>query len=166
MDCKAIKGYENYLVFEDGVVLNFNTGRELKPDKTNRGYYRITVCKDNKTKRFTLHRLVAELFIPNPLNLETVNHKDGIKQHNFKSNLEWMSKEDNQSHAVDTGLCPSGEQNGNSKWKEDLIHEVCKLIERGLTRGTVLKATGITKSSFDDIRRRKTWSKVSQYYNW
>lgn len=166
MKCKEIKGYENYLVFEDGTVLNQNTGRELKPDKTNRGYYRITVCKDNKTKRFSLHRLIAELFIPNPLNLNTVNHKDGNKKHNHKSNLEWMSQADNQAHAVDNNLCPSGEQNGNSKWKEDIIHDVCSLIEQGLPRGPILKATGITKSSFDDIRRRKTWVKVSQYYNW
>jgi len=166
MECKEIKGYENYLVFEDGTVLNQNTGRELKPDKTNRGYYRITVCKDNKGKRFSLHRLVAELFSHNPLNLETVHHKDGNKNHNYKSNLEWMSQADKQAQAVDNNLCPSGEQNGNSKWKEDLIHDVCSLIEQGLTRGPILKATGITKSSFDDIRRRKTWVKVSQYYNW
>ena len=166
MRCKEIKGYENYLVFEDGVVLNQNTGRELKPDKTNRGYYRITVCKDNKTKRFSLHRLVAELFIPNPNQLETVNHNDGNKKNNSINNLEWMSQDDNQEHAVVTGLCPSGEQNGNSKWKENTIHEVCKLIEQGLTRGPILKATGVTKSTFDDIRRRKTWVKVSQYYNW
>jgi hypothetical protein len=166
MKCKEIKGYENYLVFNDGTVLNSNTDRELKPDRTNRGYYRITVCKNNKVKRYSIHRLVAELFIHNPLSLETVNHIDGDKSNNSVSNLEWLTQQDNQAHAVATDLCPKGSSNGNSKWKEDKIHEVCKLIQSGLTRTPVLEQTGITKSTFDDIRRRKTWKHISINYSW
>lgn len=42
-----------------------------------------------------MHRLVAEAFIPNPSGLDTVNHKDEVKTHNYVGNLEWMSNGDN-----------------------------------------------------------------------
>lgn len=163
---KLIKGYENYCVREDGVVFNVRTGRRLAPDVSNRGYLRITVCKDNRPKKFTIHRLVAELFIPNPHGYKTVNHINGDKSDNSIDNLEWMSQEQNQEHARLTGLCPKGELNGMSKYSEQLIHRVCELIQAGKVRNEVLAATGITKSSFDDIRRRKTWRHVSQDYCW
>lgn len=163
---KEIPEYENYLISECGTVVNNRTGRVLKPDITNRGYKRITVCKNNRVKRFAVHRLVALLFIPNPDNLPTVNHKDGNKLNNCKSNLEWMTQRENQDHAIKNNLCPKGSDNKNSKWKEEQIHKVCSLIQKRLTRSTILKMTGITKASFDDIRSRKSWKHISRDYNW
>lgn len=54
---------------------------------------------------FRLHRLVAEHFIGDPLPKETdVNHKDGNKQNNSASNLEWCTRSENMKHAIRTGL--------------------------------------------------------------
>ena len=50
------------------------------------------VCK---RKRFFIHRLVAEAYIPNPQNLKTVDHIDGNKEHNYIKNLQWMTQGDN-----------------------------------------------------------------------
>ena len=50
-------------------------------------------------KQCLIHRLVAEAFIPNPNNLDTVNHKDEVKTNNVVSNLEWMSSADNVAYS-------------------------------------------------------------------
>lgn len=166
MEFKEVPEHSNYCVYPDGRVINKATGRLLKRDKTNRGYYRITVCKNNKTTRYSVHRLVALLFIPNPNNLETVNHKSGDKADNSVGNLEWCSQEQNQAHAKATGLCPKGEAVGTARYKESQIHCACKLIVQGYQRGYILEKTGLSKATFDDIRRRKTWKYISDAYIW
>ena len=98
---KSIAGYEGlYEVSNLGRVksLNYNrTGKEriLKQQKDKHGYLRVDICKDGKLKHSKVHRLVAEAFIQNPNNLETVNHKDEDKTNNVASNLEWMTRGDN-----------------------------------------------------------------------
>lgn len=59
------------------------------PDKD--GYLRAYLCKNGKTKTFGVHKLVALMFIPNPLKMTQINHKDEIKSNNHVDNLEWCS---------------------------------------------------------------------------
>lgn len=66
----------------------------LSPKITN-GYLGINLYKNKKRKSFLVHRLVAEAFIPNPLNLPQVNHKDENKFNNYTDNLEWCTLEYN-----------------------------------------------------------------------
>lgn len=58
---------------------------------TKDGYEKVTLCNKEKTITFRVHRLVAETFIPNPLNLPHVNHKDENKRNNHVENLEFCS---------------------------------------------------------------------------
>lgn len=89
---KEIPGYEGlYEVSNQGNVRNVRRNTLLRLSKTNNGYKRVFLCKNGIKTGFQVHRLVAQSFIPNPLNLPQVNHKDEDKTNNNVDNLEWCS---------------------------------------------------------------------------
>lgn len=113
---RDIENYPGYQVSNYGRVrsLNYNhTGqvRVLKPDKDIGNYLRVVLCKNGKSRHYKVHRLVAIAFIPNPLNLPCINHKDCSRQNNFvwinpdgsvdseRSNLEWCDYSYNNNYA-------------------------------------------------------------------
>lgn len=164
-----ITNFPNYSLTEDGLVTNDVTGRILKYDLSAHKYARVTLCKEGTTKRFFVHRLVALHFIPNPDGLPMVNHIDGNKSNNHKSNLEWCTCKENTIHAFKTGLRGSGEKHYNSRLSNELVKELCKEISTGKSRGEILSQEvfkDVTKYQFDDIRSRKSWRTVSCDYNW
>ncbi len=57
----------------------------------------------NSREDVYVHRIIAQMFIPNPNNLETVNHKNCKRDDNRVENLEWMTLEDNLKHAMEVG---------------------------------------------------------------
>lgn len=75
----------------------------MHQSKNGDGYLIVTLSQDAVLKSFRTHRLVAALYIPNPKNLPQVNHKDLDKQNNHKSNLEWVTGQENSLHAVANG---------------------------------------------------------------
>ena len=79
--------------------LKFGKTKVLKPGRVGGGYLIVVLCKDGIRKNMKVHRLVASAFIQNPLNLETVNHKDEDKRNNNVGNLEWMSRTDNLAYS-------------------------------------------------------------------
>ena len=110
-------GFPNYTITDDGKVfsLNYNhTGKkkEVKPGIC-KGYYSIVMYRDGESKTYTIHRLVALAFIPNPDNLPEVNHKDECKTNNNVSNLEWCSKSYNINYGTRNERC--GEKHLNRK---------------------------------------------------
>lgn len=84
----------------------FKNAKALAPHHDKKGYLRIRLWR-SKTEKFVthkMHRLVAQHFIDNPLNLPQINHKNGIKDDNRAENLEWCDNRYNQIHALKTGL--------------------------------------------------------------
>ena len=73
-------------------------GQIIKSHLTHRGYCAVGVTKHNRHKNFSVHRLVARAFIPNPENKPEVNHIDGNKQNNDVRNLEWLTPSENIIH--------------------------------------------------------------------
>lgn len=63
-------------------------------------YLYVNLNRDGKLRRCTIHRLVAEAFIPNPNNLPQVNHKDEIRDNNEVSNLEWCTNVYNSNYGT------------------------------------------------------------------
>ena len=102
-----IEGFPDYLVTSQGRVLSLkdNKGndriKELKPQIINSGYLTVVLYKNGKQYRKTIHRLVAQAFIPNPDNKPQVNHIDENKRNNHVSNLEWATAKEN----INYGSC-------------------------------------------------------------
>jgi len=108
---RDITGYETlYQISNYGRVkslANSNSRQEkiLKQQFQRDGYMRVTLYKKGlKRKRFSIHRLVAMAFIPNPFGKEQVNHQNGDKLDNRLSNLNWMTSKENIAHAHEKGL--------------------------------------------------------------
>ena len=94
-----IKRFPSYEITEDGEVFN-KRGHKIKPELTRNGYLRVSLNNDSeKHKRMSVHRLVAEAYIPNPNGYPQVNHKDENKQNNNVSNLEWSTPLHNLNHS-------------------------------------------------------------------
>lgn len=96
---KDIKGYEgHYAITEDGQVYSYKSKKFLKPNEA-RGYLKVKLSGPNR-KDYYIHRLVAEAYLPNPDGLPEVNHKDENKLNNCVDNLEWCSREYNQTYGT------------------------------------------------------------------
>ena len=98
---KDIAGFENeYGITSCGKVWSYKTSKFLKTSYDKDGYERITLVNNNGIRNsYLIHRLVAQAYIPNKLNLSDANHIDRIKKHNYLQNLEWLSREDNQEYS-------------------------------------------------------------------
>lgn len=78
----------------------------MKMSKNNRGYYLISLFNTNTFKRYLVHRLVAQAFIPNPENKPEVNHINPVTKHlcdNRVCNLEWCTSKENSQHSIELG---------------------------------------------------------------
>ena len=105
---KDKKDYEgHYQVSNWGRVKSIKFGKEiiLKPQKDISGYLFVRLCKNGIIKNYFIHRLVAEVFLPNPNNYKEVNHKDENKTNNVVTNLEWCDRKYNQNYGTRTEKC-------------------------------------------------------------
>lgn len=91
-EIKYILGFDNkYSINEYGIIISYSKrhfGKEVKQVIEKCGYVRVWLSKNNSQKKYLVHRIIAEMFIPNPENKPTVNHINGIKSDNRIENRQ------------------------------------------------------------------------------
>jgi hypothetical protein len=98
---RSVAGYEGmYEIHWRGIVRNAATKHVLSPGLGGVGYFTVSL----NHKSYTVHRLVALNYIPNPEGKEMVNHIDGNKKNNHLANLEWATRSENEKHGHALGL--------------------------------------------------------------
>ena len=118
-----IKDFEDYLIDENGNIYSTRKKKYLKTIINKYGYCKVKLQKNKIIKMFSVHRLVALAFIPNPNNCPQVNHIDGNKLNNNVDNLEWCTSKHNMNEAVRIGLF----ENVKKKNRENAIkNNLCK----------------------------------------
>jgi hypothetical protein len=153
-----------YYISNLGRIKN-NKNHIMKTRVLKGGYEGLTLYNTNEKKFKSVHRLVAEAFIPNPENKETVNHKDGNKLNNLLENLEWNTQSENVKHAFDTGLkiMPSNRIKPavNARKKKILCVETGVIYESSQEAG---RQTNIDSRQIRDAAGGK--QKTAHGYHW
>jgi hypothetical protein len=112
---RVIEKFPRYSVSSYGRIRNNKNNKFLVPILRAR-YLTVNFCLPGKIRYSkSIHRLVAEAFIPNPENKPQVNHKNGNKSNNHDWNLEWVTSSENQVHAIKTGLRRPNHNTGHAK---------------------------------------------------
>ena len=160
---KDVKGYEGlYQVSNLGNIRNIKKGRKQKNRKliiNKFGYISFTLCKNGIKKMRRVNRLVAIAFILNPENKTDVNHIDGNKLNNIVENLEWTTRQENETHAMIHGLKAKGETSGVSKLKEKQVLKI-RSLKGILSHRQIAIKFNISKTNAGDIIRRKIWKHI------
>ena len=148
----TIPGYPRYSINQAGVIVN-DRGYEKAQQLNKDGYLKLNLYRNGKQTTKRVHRLVAEVFVPNPDNKSDVNHKDGNKLNCSSDNLEWTTKSENMLHAYATGLNPRhvsrgmlGHKNPNAGRKRRSV----RVIETGDVFPSI--AICANKLGFDERR--------------
>jgi len=167
---KQIENFEGYFVSNFGrikaeeIITAFGNQTKTHPERylnvwrTPNGYNYIDVSVDGNVKRFSLHRLVALYFIPNPENKPQVNHIDGDKDNNNDWNLEWCTAAENLKHARDLGLNNSiGSYNKMAKFSPQQILDIRKSKE---TVTNIAAEYNVSLAIISRIRSLKSYKNV------
>lgn len=162
-----IKGYEDYYITKSGKIFSTLTNKELKYDKSCRGYCKVKLMDRRIGRYITLqvHRLVAIQFIPNPNKLPEINHKDGNKSNNSIYNLEWCTSEYNHRHAKENGLYKIEEDSPRAKLTKQQVIQIYKDWETCKNKVFLAKKYNVSDALIGEIIRGVRWSQTYiEYY--
>lgn len=150
----------NYYVTDDGRVWSERTQKYLSPQYDKNGYVKVQMrSTDNKSHRYSVHRLVLENFKPvQGMEKLQVNHKDGNKLNNNLNNLEWTTCEENITHAIQNNLRAT--INGASKLTPEQVIEIFRRAWNGETNIKLGKEFNVHPDQIGRIKNKKSWKNI------
>lgn len=139
--------------------------------RNQQGYYQVRLGgRQGKTK--TLHRILAEAFVPNPNGYNVVNHKDGNKSNCSIDNLEWCTSSENNKHAYATGLKEMTLQQkyqhykDNVKWSDGDVDMWKQMRDAGMSLQEISEHCGAGVSVICQYTNGKRYDNISEYSMW
>lgn len=136
-----------------------NKWRKRKPSRDRFGYLSTVLNYGDYKKKSMIHILVANAFIPNPLNKPEVNHKDSNPGNNHVSNLEWVTPKENVKHAI---LNSYRKRNGKH-WKSKISTNDADFIRANFKKKYSARELssmfGLDLSTVYSLLRGETWNK-------
>lgn len=158
MAYKILKGYEKYVIFDDGRIWSRSKHHFMSRCLNTDGYPSTLFNRKSKT----FHILVGLAFVPNPHNYKELNHLDGDKTNTHHLNLQWCTRSQNIKHAYKLGLRDSkGSMNASSKvqvWQVKAIRFFYQYLN--YTQKELGRIYGITQTQVGYIVNYKSWKHV------
>lgn len=159
---KPIKNWEDlYEISNTGFVRSKkrigSKGGLLRRRLNKLGYDKACL---HRSQQISVHRLVAQAFIPNPKNKPCINHKDNNPSNNSVENLEWCTYSENSQHRKKTGRQSSrkGENNGNAKLNWNIVKNIRHdYFDNCLKKVDLARKHNISKSTISSIISQETW---------
>jgi hypothetical protein len=127
---------------------------QLRPFAQSNGYVQVSLFRDGSSCKQYVHRVIALTFIPNPNELPEVNHKDGDKLNNAVTNLEWVTRSDNEKHAVAVLGKNTGERCHSAKLTDADALEVIQSKESAVA---LAERFGVHFTTIYRVRRGDRW---------
>ena len=176
---KVHKEYPMLTISNTGSVLTTKTGIVRYTRISKQGYAVTQVEVNGKIKTLKVHRLVADMFLPEPdealvLKCSNEHHKkvlvrhlDNDKTNNHFTNLVWSDQSTNTKQAWDDNLIPSlvGESNGRATLSDSLVHKICKDYEDGMKPKQAVEKYGISQQQATKIKAGIQWKHIWCKYN-
>ena len=159
---KQISNFPNYAITKDGKVWSHNRNKWLKYDKSNKGYLRVTLCKNGKLKHKHIHRLILETYVCHcPKGMEC-RHLDGNKLNNSLENLRWGTHSDNSQDAMKHKTYRTANQNGELNTQCKLTEQYVRMIiymwgTGNFTQTEIANIYNISRRNVSHIVNKITW---------
>lgn len=130
----------------------------LRPEDNGHGYFYIFFNGHNHY----VHRIVAKAFIPNPQKLPEVNHIDGNKHNNNVLNLEWVTRKQNEAHAIKHGLIKAGEKAPKAKFNAKEVCNIKRKYASGISSSALSAEYHVCVGTILKIAHGKTYQKETK----
>lgn len=138
-----VKAYERTVPLPNNAV-RVQEQHFVAQEITEKGYPRVSLCRDAAIEKILVHVLVAKTFIENPNNFPQVNHKDGNTGNAHVENLEWCTQEYNAHHAIENGLMIG--------WTIQEIENIQTMLALGNTPTQIAKKLDCSRQSISGVK--------------
>lgn len=141
-----------------------HTTRYLRPVIRKDGYLVVALSKNGRPVSHTVHSIVLAAFDGPRGDGKWINHRNGRKNDNRLSNLEYCTPGENTQHAYDTGLQPDrhGEGNGQSKLTDDQVITIRRLATLGVPRRRLREMFSVSQTTITEVVNRNLWKHVGE----